>query len=107
MAERELDKAMASSGAKTGSIVAIDPYTGELLAVANAPRFDPNLPPGPREPSMARSDLAISTPYEPGSVFKIVTLAAALETTRMTPQSVVFCWQRDVQIPWPCYSRYA
>ncbi len=92
MAERELDKAMASSGAKTGSIVAIDPYTGELLAVANAPRFDPNLPPSPREPVMARSDLAISTPYEPGSVFKVVTLAAALETTKMTPQSVVFCY---------------
>jgi cell division protein FtsI (penicillin-binding protein 3) len=72
--------------------VALDPYTGQLLAVANAPRFDPNLPPSPSEPSMARSDLAISTPYEPGSVFKIVTLAAALETTQMTPQSVVFCY---------------
>ena len=46
MAERELDKAMASSGAKTGSIVALNPYTGELLAVANAPRFDPNRGPG-------------------------------------------------------------
>ena len=91
-AERELDKAMASSGAKTGSIVALDPYTGQLLAVANAPRFDPNLPPSASEPSMARSDLAISTPYEPGSVFKIITLAAALETTKLTPQSVVFCY---------------
>lgn len=92
VAERELDKAMQSSGAKTGSIVALNPNTGELLAVANAPRFDPNLPPNPHEPAMARSDLAISTPYEPGSVFKIVTLAAALETTKMTPQTVVFCY---------------
>jgi cell division protein FtsI (penicillin-binding protein 3) len=90
--ERELDKAMLSSGAKTGSIVALNPYTGELLAVANAPRFDPNLPPSPKEPISARSDLAVSTPYEPGSVFKIVTLAAALETTNMTPQSAVFCY---------------
>ncbi len=91
-AERELDKAIQSSGAKTGSIVALDPYTGQLLAVANWPRYNPNLPPGSREPAMARSNLAISTPYEPGSVFKIVTLAAALETTKMTPQSVVFCY---------------
>ena len=91
-AERELDKAMASSGAKTGSVVALNPTTGEIYAMANAPRFDPNRPAGPGEPAAARSDLAISTPYEPGSVFKIVTLAAALETTNMTPQTVVFCY---------------
>ncbi len=87
-AEKELDKAILSSGAKTGSIVALNPNTGDVLAMANAPRFDPNLPPGPNEPENARSNLAISTPFEPGSVFKIVTLSAALETTKLLPETV-------------------
>jgi cell division protein FtsI (penicillin-binding protein 3) len=88
-AEKELDKAMVSSGAKTGSIVALNPNNGDVLAMANSPRFDPNLPPGPNEPPNARSNLAISTPFEPGSVFKVVTLSAALETTKLTPDTIM------------------
>jgi cell division protein FtsI (penicillin-binding protein 3) len=90
-AERQLDKAIASSHARTGSIVAINPYTGELLAMANYPRYDPNLPPSSDADSAARSNLAISTPFEPGSVFKVVTLSAALETTNLTPDSLFNC----------------
>src|SRR5665213_2268242 len=44
-AERQLDKAIASSRARTGSIVAINPYNGDILAMANYPRYDPNVPP--------------------------------------------------------------
>src|SRR6202035_5302214 len=73
-AERELARAIASSGAKTGSVVAMNPYTGEILALANYPTFDPNEPQGPNEPPDARSNLAVQTPFEPGSVFKIVTI---------------------------------
>ena len=47
--------------------------------------------PSPNDPPMARSNLAITTPFEPGSVFKVITLAAALETTSLTPDSVVPC----------------
>ena len=90
-AERQLDKAIASSHAKTGSIVAINPYTGDILALANYPRYDPNLPPSSDADSAARSNLAISTPFEPGSVFKVVTLSAALETTNLTPDSLFNC----------------
>lgn len=90
-AERQLDKAIASSHARTGSIVAINPYTGEILAMANYPRYDPNLPPSSDADSAARSNLAISTPFEPGSVFKVVTLSAALETTNLTPDSLFNC----------------
>ncbi len=90
-AERQLDKAIASSHARTGSIVAINPYNGEILAMANYPRYDPNLPPGSDTDSAARSNLAISTPFEPGSVFKVVTLSAALETTNLTPDSLFNC----------------
>ena len=91
VAERELDKAIDSSGAKTGSIVALNPYTGDVLAMANYPRFDPNVPPSPNEPPNARSNLAITTPFEPGSVFKVITLTAALETTQLRPDSIIPC----------------
>jgi len=90
-AERQLDKAIASSHARTGSIVAINPYNGEILAMANYPRYDPNKAPGRDEEPGARSNLAISTPFEPGSVFKVVTLSAALETTSLTPDSLFNC----------------
>jgi cell division protein FtsI (penicillin-binding protein 3) len=90
-AERQLDKAIASSHARTGSIVAINPYTGDILAMANYPRYDPNVPPGSREDSAARSNLAISTPFEPGSVFKVITLSAAFETTSITPETLINC----------------
>ncbi len=91
VAERELDKAIDSSGAKTGSIVALNPYNGDVLAMANYPRFDPNAPPNSNEPPNARSNLAISTPFEPGSVFKVITLSAALETTQLRPDTIIPC----------------
>ena len=91
VAERELDKAIGSSGAKTGSIVAVNPYTGDVLAMANYPRFDPNVAPGSNEPPNARSNLAITTPFEPGSVFKVITLSAALETTALRPDTIIPC----------------
>ncbi len=98
VAERELDKAIASSHAKTGAIVAMDPYTGEVLAMANYPRFDPNKPPGPDEPPNARSNLAISTPFEPGSVFKTITLSAALETTNLRPDTIINCGNGSINL---------
>ncbi len=90
-AEKELERAARESAAKSGSIVVMNPYTGEILAMANWPTFDPNEPPGPGEPAQARSNLAITTPFEPGSVFKVITLAAALETTRLRPNSPINC----------------
>jgi cell division protein FtsI (penicillin-binding protein 3) len=91
-AERQLREAVAASGARSGSVVALDPYTGDVLAMANYPTYDPNSPVGrDAEAPAARSNLAISTPFEPGSVFKVITLAAALETTNLTPQSVINC----------------
>jgi cell division protein FtsI (penicillin-binding protein 3) len=91
VAERELDKAIDSSGAKTGSIVALNPYNGDILAMANYPRFDPSVAPSSSEPPNARSNLAITTPFEPGSVFKVITLSAALETTQIRPDTIIPC----------------
>ena len=90
-AEKEIERAAQASGAKSGSIVVMNPYTGEILAMANWPTFDPNEPPAPGEAPGARSNLAITTPFEPGSVFKVITLAAALETTRLRPDSPINC----------------
>ena len=91
IAEAELKKAVLAHHCKSGSIVAMNPKTGEILAMANFPAFDPNQPPSAGEGVGARSDLAVTTPFEPGSVFKVITIAAALETTRLRPQSVVSC----------------
>ena len=90
-AEKEIERAALASGAKSGSIVVMNPYTGEILAMANWPTFDPNEPPTPAETPGARSNLAITTPFEPGSVFKVITLAAALETTSLRPESPINC----------------
>jgi len=98
VAERELDKTIVTSHAKTGSIVAIDPYSGEILAMANYPRFDSNVPPGPKDPPNARSNLAIATPFEPGSVFKTITLSAALETTNLRPETIINCGNGSINL---------
>jgi len=97
-AEKQLDKVVHSSHAKTGSIIAMNPYTGEILAMANYPTYDPNNPPSPAEPENARSNLAITTPFEPGSVFKTITLSAALETTRLRPDTMINCGNGSINL---------
>ena len=76
-AERELGEAVEDAHAKSGSIVLLDPETGEILAMASAPGFDPNQY-GRYAPEIRRNH-AIADAYEPGSTFKIVTGATALE----------------------------
>jgi cell division protein FtsI (penicillin-binding protein 3) len=97
-AEKALERAVHSSGAKTGSLVALNPYNGDVLAMANYPAFDPNLPPSRNEPPEARSNLAITTPFEPGSVFKTITLASALETTRLRPDTLINCGNGSINL---------
>ncbi len=90
-AEHALQAAVEKSHARTGSLVALNPYTGEILAMANFPTYDPNVTLKPGESAAARSNLAITTPFEPGSVFKVMTLSTALETTQLTPDSIINC----------------
>jgi len=99
VAERELRKGVLGQRARTGSIVVMKPYTGEILALANYPTFDPNQPPKPDENPASRFDLAVSVPFEPGSVFKVVTLAAALETTNLRPDSLINCGNGILRLP--------
>ncbi len=91
IAERELAEAVKKHDARTGSVVAINPQTGDILALASYPTYDPNLPPQAGENPIARQNHAVSVPFEPGSVFKVMTLSAALETTNLTPDSPINC----------------
>jgi cell division protein FtsI/penicillin-binding protein 2 len=76
-AERELESTLRELDAKSGSIVLLDPWNGEILAMASAPSFDPNQ--YGRFPAETRRNRAIADAYEPGSTFKIVTGASALD----------------------------
>ncbi len=90
VAEREVKKMVLTHHAKWGSAVAMDPHTGDILALANYPTFDPNEL-AKREDLRTRENLAVTAPFEPGSVFKVITLSAALETTKLRPETVIPC----------------
>jgi len=90
IAERELAKLMAGQGVnmegripKSASILVMEPSTGRMLAIASVPTFDPNN--YQNFPTSSRRIIAIQNGYEPGSTFKIVTLAAALEEKVIKP----------------------
>jgi cell division protein FtsI (penicillin-binding protein 3) len=99
LAEREIAAAVDAHNAASGSVVALDPNTGDILALASYPTYDPNLPPGPNEPPAARQNHAVSVPFEPGSVFKVITLSAALETTDLRPESPINCHGGVLHLP--------
>jgi cell division protein FtsI (penicillin-binding protein 3) len=72
-------------GAESGSAIVMRPRTGEILAMANVPDYDPN-DPGGSDQEMQRNR-AVTDQYEPGSIYKMVTLAAALEEKVVTPKT--------------------
>jgi cell division protein FtsI (penicillin-binding protein 3) len=85
--ERELQAGVESSGASAGSAVIMDPHTGEILALANVPSFNPNLYRDARPET--RRNRAVQDYYEPGSTFKIVTASAAFEEKAVTPHTMI------------------
>jgi cell division protein FtsI (penicillin-binding protein 3) len=91
IAERELAAAVEAHHAQTGSVVVMNPQNGDILALASYPTYDPNMPPVAGDNPISRQNHAVSVPFEPGSVFKVITLSAALETTNLTPDSLIDC----------------
>lgn len=87
--ERELIAAVARSGAKGGWAVVIDPTTGEILAMASVPAFDPNS--GPQASPSRWLNRSVSEAYEPGSTFKIFLMAAALDSGAIPPTEIFYC----------------
>lgn len=89
VAEKELDQAIHDTQAIAGTVIVENPHTGEILALANRPTFNPNLrkqiTPG------ALTNRAVSYVYEPGSTFKLVTISAALEEKLTNPNEIFDC----------------
>lgn len=108
MLEETLSDAIEWSGADGGTIIVADPETGEILGMASTPFFDPNeywkyeeTFPGPTP-----YNRAVGTAYEPGSVFKVITMAAALDSGVATPETTYtdssgVYWVED---SWPIYN---
>jgi cell division protein FtsI/penicillin-binding protein 2 len=83
--EEELRRVIEASGAESGTIIVMDPRTGAILAMANLPCYQPyNY--FDAEDGMLLNP-AISKQYEPGSVMKLITMAAALDSGTVTPQT--------------------
>lgn len=89
IAERELDKAMAQTKARQGSVTVVDPKTGEVLAMAVRPTFDPNV--GGRANPELWSTRPVTQSYEPGSTFKVILSAAALDSGAVRPEERFIC----------------
>ena len=82
--ESELQRAITETGANGGTIIVMNPRTGDILGMASYPSFDPNTYFNVQNPRELQNP-AISNVFEPGSVFKVVTVAAALEIGAITP----------------------
>ncbi len=89
VAEQELDAAQRTYETKGASIVVLDPNSGEVLALASTPGYNPN-DYGESDVD-ARRDRAVTDRFEPGSAMKVFTLAAALSTGSLQPTETVFC----------------
>ncbi|HEX7315846.1 MAG TPA: penicillin-binding protein [Pyrinomonadaceae bacterium] len=87
--ERELAAALERTQAKSAAAIVLEPHTGEVLALANAPSFDPN-DAGGATPEQRRND-ALQNIYEPGSTFKVVAFTGALEERLITPETRIDC----------------
>lgn len=96
IAQQELDKRVAETHARRGIAVVENPRTGEILALATTPSFNPD--DVQDSPRAALGDGAVSDPYEPGSVFKLVTLSAALQQGLITPDEMIDCQNGSIKV---------
>ncbi len=98
--ERELAAGVTAAKAVAGAAIVLDVNTGEVLALANVPTYNPNEP-GARADGQWRHRVrnrAITDPYEPGSTFKAFLAAAALEERIVTPAELFFCENGRLQL---------
>lgn len=96
IAERELAQGIQETKAIAGTVVVQNPRTGEILALANFPTFNPNV--FNQVPKEALKNRAVSDVYEPGSVFKIVTYSAAFEQNLARPEELIDCQNGSINV---------
>jgi len=94
--EKALADAVRSTRSRAGQIIVLRPATGEILALANYPTFDPNKTSGSTETQ--RRNRAVEIAFEPGSIFKLVTYAAALEEHLIRPNTMIDCGGGQIRI---------
>jgi cell division protein FtsI (penicillin-binding protein 3) len=94
--EKALSDAVARTQAKSGTAIVMDPRTGEILALANAPTFDPNQPAS--DSAQARANGALQNIYEPGSTFKVVAYSAAIEKGLVKPEDKIDCQMGQITV---------
>ena len=94
--EQALSAAVDRAHAKSGAAIVMDPRTGEILALANAPTFDPNQPAA--NSAEARANGALQNIYEPGSTFKIVAYSAAIEKGLVKPDDKIDCQMGQITV---------
>lgn len=91
-AEKYLAEAVQEANAAGGTVLAMDPQTGEVLALANYPFFDPRHEQPTAEEAEARHrNIAVQIPCEPGSVMKMITVTMGIDTGRFTPETPIYC----------------
>ncbi|HSB60266.1 MAG TPA: penicillin-binding transpeptidase domain-containing protein, partial [Vicinamibacteria bacterium] len=94
--ERELERAVVETQAVGGIAIVVDPFTGEVLAMANHPSFNPNR--FASYPSASWRNRAVADAYEPGSIFKIVTAAAGIQEQVVDTEEVLDCGRGSIEI---------
>jgi cell division protein FtsI (penicillin-binding protein 3) len=94
--ERSIQSALETTHAKSAMAVALDPHTGEILALANAPTFDPN---AAKDASAdVRANKALQYTYEPGSTFKVVAYSGAIEEKLVKPTDMIDCQMGSINV---------
>lgn len=96
IAEKSIKEAVEKAEAFRGGIGVMNAHTGEILAMANYPTFDPNEP--GKYPSNTRKLPFVSDPFEPGSTFKIFTVASALENNIAKPETNYYCEKGQLKV---------
>ena len=96
IAERELRRAIGDTGSRSGSVIVVEPATGDILAMANEPTFNPNK--AGAYPPESRRNRTVVDAYEPGSTFKVITMAAALERGLVDPFEVIDCGNGSMRV---------
>ncbi len=96
IAQQELDRTVRKTHARDGVAIVENPRTGAILALADSPSFNPD--DFAHTPPARLGDPAVSSPYEPGSVFKLVTLSAALQRGLITPDEMINCQMGSIVV---------